>query len=112
MKHVSPEQAVTHSNSDACTVQEYGNNGESDAAVIEINGRYPEQGASRNKIARAIIYITKGEGTLTANGAQNTLREGDVVFIDPGDVYSFDGQFTMLMSCTPPWSPDQYEAVE
>ena len=112
MKHISLEQSIEHGNSEACIVHEYGTNGTSDAAVIEINGRYPETGASLNKVAKAVIHIINGQGELVVDGERSSLAIGDVAFIDPEEVYFFEGDFTMFMSCTPPWSPDQYESAE
>lgn len=78
-----------------------------------IKGRMPESGYCYNEKCKELIYITKGIGTFyLLSGEEVAFKEKDVILIDIGDAYYFEGDFEMTMSCTPAWYPEQHIQIE
>lgn len=80
-------------------------------ARIEIRGRYPISGSVRNTKVKEIIYIEKGSGEIAIDGSSQKVQEGDVIFVDTHEAIAWDGDFTLIITCTPAWSKDQYEFI-
>lgn len=112
MKYTTFSQATVHDNSSTCTVHEYGAGGNIDMAVANINGRYPEHGSVVNEVSDEAMYVIAGAGQIATNDTTVTVSEGDVVLIEAGEAYYFEGAaLKVAMSCTPPWSPDQHKEI-
>ena len=45
-------------------------------------------------------------------GKEVELQEGDMILIEPGERYFWDGNLTMFVPCTPAWYPGQHKKVE
>jgi len=114
MKIFSKKQSKTAQISPTCAVTEYPMAGESEIniAIVSLSGRYPESGCVVNDISKELAYVTKGEGKLILNGDIVHLKSGDVVLIEPGEKYFWEGHMTLLLSCTPAWHPEQHRWVE
>ena len=82
-----------------------------DIARIEINGRYPEQGFTRNLRSHEVVYVIEGAGKVTVDETETTLTIGDVVHIPPDTPFAWDGHMTLIMACDPPFEPTQYELI-
>lgn len=83
-----------------------------DIAVIEITGRYPESGWAVNLEVHEIVHITRGFGSVAIMGAElQDLCAGDIVYISPGKAFAWDGHMELVMACTPPFDPNQYEIL-
>src|SRR5512133_1400059 len=113
MKIVKKNQAQIHKNSARCTAFEYPM-GEPDmnGATIELNGRYPDHGRVVNLRCKELVFVTKGSGKLVIEGATIKLGKGDLVMIEPGEKYFFDGVMTFFAPCTPAWYPEQHLETE
>ena len=99
-------------NSPKCTVYEYPfDEKDINVAYVEINGRYPDQGFALNKIVKGMVFVTSGSGTIVIDNEEYQLEEGDMVLIKSNQKYFFEGKLKLVMSCTPAWSPYQYENV-
>ena len=84
-----------------------------DMAEIEINGRYPETGWALNHEVHEMVRVVRGIGTLALrNRMELELREGDVVHVPAGQQFAWEGDITILMACSPPFTPEQYEIKE
>ncbi len=57
-------------------------------------------------------YILKGSGKIEVEGVETKLGEGDLVLINKGEKYFFEGNLTMFGSCIPAWYPEQHKEVE
>lgn len=84
-----------------------------DIAKIELTGRYPESGWVVNEVSYEMAYVMNGSGKLiNRDGESFEVREGDVVSIDPGKQYAWDGMMTLIVPCTPPFDPNKHKHVE
>ena len=84
-----------------------------DIAEIKISGRYPEEGWAVNEEVHEIVYVSEGRGKLIVkDGAVQELNVGDGAYIAPGQKFAWQGEMTVIMSCHPPFNPDQYKVEE
>lgn len=113
MKIIHKNQTKIFKNSDACTAIDYWT-GDKDinGAVLEVNGRYPDKGRVVNLECKEMAYIIKGSGKAVVEGEEIKLDEGDLVLIDKGEKYFWEGNLTMFGSCAPAWSHEQHREVE
>jgi mannose-6-phosphate isomerase-like protein (cupin superfamily) len=81
-------------------------------AVIELNGRYPDKGSVVNLKCKELAYVIKGSGKLVVEDKEIKLNEGDLVLIEPGEKYYWEGRMTMFMPCSPAWYPKQHMEVK
>ena len=113
MKIVKKTESEIHKNSESCIAMEY-SIGDKDIniAYIKVNGRYPDKGTVKNKVCKEMGYIVKGKGKLYIGDEVHTLEVGDVVLIKPGDKYYWEGEFEMVVPCSPAWYPEQHEVTD
>ena len=45
-------------------------------------------------------------------GEEVNLNQGDLILIEPGEKYFWQGNLKLFISSTPAWSPEQYKEVE
>ena len=84
-----------------------------DIAEISINGRYPEQGWAQNHESHEMVRVLRGTGSLSLKDDTTIpLTEGDVVHVPPKTWFAWDGTMTIIMACSPVFTPDQYEIKE
>ena len=83
-------------------------------AIISISTRSPEVGYQVNLECKELLYIIKGEGILYKKDSSDEIKfqEGDVLFIDKGELYAFDGNFEAAVPCTPAWTSEQHKYEE
>ncbi len=113
MKIVRKNETKSFKNSEVCTAIEYPiDDKDINGAVIELSGRYPDKGRTMNEISKEMAYVIKGSGRVVVEGVETHLDEGDLVLIDPGEKFFWEGNMTLFMPCTPAWSPDQHKQVE
>jgi len=113
MKILHKEEAEIFKNSENCTVIEYplGDN-DINGAIVELTGRYPSKGRVVNLECKELAYIIKGSGKVVIENEEISLKEGDLVLIEPREKYFWDGNLTIFMPCTPAWYPEQYEEAD
>ena len=60
-----------------------------------------------------IYHIVSGNGTMLLNGESAYVGPGDTVVIRPGERHGIrndgPGELKMIVTCTPPWTPDCME---
>lgn len=109
MEYVAKQDAISHANSSNCIVHEYPmTNEEMNIGVAEITGRYPDQGYALNHQCIEMGYVVKGSGKLVTETQSVNLSEGDVILIPAGEKYYWEGTMTVVLPCTPAWSPEQH----
>ncbi len=86
---------------------------EIDFAIIKVNGHSPKSGYQVNTECKELLYITEGSGTLTIKNVLSKIRfsKGDVIIINRGELYAFDGNFEASVSCTPAWTQEQHQYI-
>lgn len=113
MKIVYKNQTEKFKNGETCTAIEYPM-GDKDinGAVIELGGRYPDKGRTMNEKCKEMAYVINGSGRVVIEGKEAQLNEGDLVLIDPGERFFWEGNMKLFMPCTPAWYPEQHKQVE
>jgi len=113
MKIIHKNQTEVFKNGKSCTAIEYPlGDKDINGAVIELNGRYPEEKRAVNTECKELAYIIKGSGKVVVEDKETILTEGDLVFIEPGEKFFWEGNLTMFVPCTPSWTPEQYKKAE
>jgi mannose-6-phosphate isomerase-like protein (cupin superfamily) len=112
MKIIHKDQTEKVSNNGNCIVFEYPlGDKDINGAVVELKGRYPEKGRVVNLKCKELGYIIKGSGKIVIDDQEVLLNEGDLVLIEPGEKFFWDGDFVMFVPCTPAWYHEQHKEV-
>lgn len=113
MKIVSKSQTVEKQAGSTCSVIEYPLQDEMlDIAIATISGRYPEQGRVVNQQCKELAFVQNGEGNIVINGQDIPLKKGDVIIIDAGEPYYWEGAMQLILSCRPAWSLAQHQQID
>ncbi len=113
MKIVKKDQRKEFENGDYCIAFEYPMEDKNiNGAVIKLSGRYPDKGWAVNEICKEMGYIISGSGKLVVEDKEYELTAGDLVLINPGEKFYWQGNMEIFMPCAPAWSPDQYKTVK
>lgn len=113
MKVIRKDQTEKLKNSDVCTAIEYPlGDKDINGAMIELKGRYPDKGRVVNLKCKELSYVIEGLGRVVVEGEEVKLEKGDLVLIEPGEKYFWEGNLIMFMPCTPAWYPEQHKEVE
>lgn len=84
-----------------------------DIAKIDLTGRYPEHGWVVNETIYELAYVTEGAGQfITKNDGSIPIQKGDAISITAGTQYAWNGHVTLIITCTPPFNPNQHKQVE
>lgn len=113
MEHVKKQDAVKHKNSSHCVVYEYPmRNSKMNIGVAEITRRYPDEGYAINHECIEMGYVVQGSGKLITETQNVFLSAGDVVLIPAGEKYYWEGTMTIVLPCSPAWSPAQHSICQ
>ena len=113
MKIIRRNQAEEFKNSNACKAIEYPlEDKDINGAIIELNGRYPDKGRVVNLKCKELAYIIEGSGKVVVEGKEVGLNKGDLILIEAGEKYFWEGNLKMFVPCTPAWYPGQHKEVE
>lgn len=113
MKIVRKNEAKKFDHGRGCAAFEYIlNDKDINVAVVELCGRYPARGRVKNTLCKEVSFIIKGQGKVVVGNQETQIKEGDLVFIEPDEIYYWEGNLTMCMPCTPAWRADQHKFVE
>jgi hypothetical protein len=106
---ITKDQANTFA-SGTTTIDEYLMDVETvSGAVARITTRYPDRGFASNKISKEIVYITEGEGRMIQPDLTTAFTAGDVLFIDAGESFAWEGKFSMFIVTAPKFDPAQHK---
>ena len=112
MKIISKEQRVLRKNSEVCFVTEYEvGDPDIDFASVTITGRYPGEGRITNTQSKEIVYIHEGHGSVEVDGKLYSLKAGDVVLIEAGEKFYWNGNMTLFISCYPAFTVEQHKQI-
>jgi len=113
MKIIYKEQTKKIQNSKDCIAIEYPLEDKNiNGAIIELAGREPDEGRVMNTECKELAYIINGSGRVIIDNKIINLKQGDLILIEPGEKFFWEGNMTMFMPCAPAWRPDQYKKVE
>lgn len=82
-----------------------------DVAIIEINGRYPDEGYVINEVVKELVLVAGGRGKIVIDKEEHKLEADDAVLILPKQKYFFDGRLKLIVSCSPAWYPEQHKNI-
>lgn len=115
MKLVKRDEVNEYKNSDKCLALEYPlGDKDLNIAVIKLTGRYPEQGMVVNDVCKEVVYVEEGDCRLVFSDKEVEeveLKAGDIVLLEPGEKYYWEGNATLVVPCTPAWYPEQHREV-
>ncbi|OHA01420.1 MAG: hypothetical protein A3H71_00515 [Candidatus Sungbacteria bacterium RIFCSPLOWO2_02_FULL_48_13b] len=113
MKVVHKDQTERFKNSENCIAIEYPlGDKDINGAIVELTGRYPNTGRVVNLKCKELAYVIQGSGRIVVENEEINLKEGDLILIEPGEKYFWDGNLTIFTPCTPAWYPEQHKEVE
>ena len=114
MKISFRHQAIQRKNSDVCVVTEHPIDDEIiDFAVVKVTGRYPDARYATNKKCKEIVYVHDGTGKVSVDGKEYSISAGDVVLIEPGEKFYWEGKdLNLFISCTPAFTLEQHQIVD
>ena len=113
MKVIHKHQTKRFKNSESCVAIEYPlDDKDINGAVVELSGRYPDKGRAVNLKCKELAYVIKGSGRVVIEDKEIEIQERDLVLIEPGERYFWQGNLIMFMPCTPAWYPEQHKEVE
>ncbi len=113
MKIIHKDQTEKFKNGENCIATEYPlGDKDINGAIVELTGRYPNTGRVVNLKCKELAYVIKGSGRIVVENEEINLKEGDLILIEPGEKYFWDGNLIIFTSCTPAWHPDQHKEVE
>ena len=113
MQIVKKSQRKEFKNSEYCIAFEYPiNDKDINGAIIKLNGRYPDPGFAINEICKEMAYVVEGNGKIVIEEKEYLISQGDLVLINPGEKYYWQGNMELFMPCTPAWTPEQHKNIE
>jgi mannose-6-phosphate isomerase-like protein (cupin superfamily) len=112
MKLVLAKDAKVFPNSAGCTAIEYPlGDRDINVAVIKLSGRYPDKGWAVNEKCKEAAYAVSGSGKLFVGEKVVELNSGDVVLIEAGEKYYWEGNLELVVPCAPAWYPEQHKLI-
>lgn len=113
MKIIHKEQTDRVRNSKDCIAIEYPlGDVDINGAIIELAGREPDAGRVMNTECKELAYIINGSDRIVIDERVIDLKQGDLILIEPGEKFFWEGNLTMFIPCVPAWRPDQHKKVE
>jgi len=113
MKFIKKSQSKKLVGGKSTIIREYmlGDN-DINGAIAEINGRYPDKDRVVNQTSKELVYVLSGKGKLVVEDKETKFSSGDMLIINQGEKYYWQGAFTILMANTPTWTPEQHKNVK
>lgn len=113
MKIAYKHQSIQRKNSDVCIVTEHPiEDSAIDFAIVKITGRYPNTQRVTNQKCKEIVYIQDGSGKVVVEGKEYNLGTGDLVLIEAGEKYYWEGNMNLHISSNPAWTKEQHQIVD
>jgi mannose-6-phosphate isomerase-like protein (cupin superfamily) len=113
MKISLKNQTIERKNSDLCHVTEHPlDDSMLNFATIKLTGRYPDVKRATNQQCKELVYVHEGSGEVVVEGERYVLNAGDIVLIEAGEKYYWQGNMHLFISCHPAWTKDQHQLVD
>ncbi|EHL32109.1 cupin domain-containing protein, partial [Legionella drancourtii] len=65
-----------------------------------------------NKKCKELVYVQNGTGKVVVNNIEYLLNVGDVVLIEAGEKFYWEGNLTLSISCNPAFNIEQHQIVD
>lgn len=112
MKIVPSSQANKIQMSPAATVWEFTIEDKSvSGAIAQIKDRYPEKGFVVNEVSKELAFVIAGKGCIVSPIQKHPISVGDLIFLNNGESYVWEGALTLFMANTPKFDPGQHKNV-
>ncbi len=112
MKFVKKSETHKFENSKTAIAYEYPmEDKDLNGAVVELSGKYPDEGFVVNKVCKEMVYVIKGSGKIVVDDKEIAFGEGDLMLIEPGEKYYWNAHCTIFVPCTPAWYPEQHKHI-
>ncbi len=113
MKISLKHQAIQKQSNDVCVITEHPLGDDMiNFALAKVSGRYPTKGYALNHQSKELVHVHEGSGKVVVDGKEYFIQAGDVVLIEAGEKFYWDGILTLSIACTPAWTEEQNEMVE
>ena len=83
-----------------------------DFVIVKIHGRYPLENYSINQACKEIIYVNEGKGKVNVSDEDYEFSAGDLILIEAGEKFYWEGNMTLYVSSRPAWFSEQHISVE
>lgn len=77
-------------------------------AVAEIKGRYPEKGFAINEVCKELAFVVSGGGHVVTPSEKQPIHVGDLIFLNKGESFAWEGNLTLFMATTPKFDSKQH----
>ena len=109
MQVVKNSQKKAHKSGGSAIVYEYETADPSlGGATASIEGRYPAHGYVVNLEVKQLVYVLSGSGDILTEGRKHEITAGDVIFIDRGEKFAWNGGMSLFLANAPRFDPAQY----
>lgn len=113
MRLLKPNSTTHSENSPVCSVDDYPlEMKDIGAAIISLNGRYPEEGRAINHETKEILFVLEGTGKIVIEDEEFELKKECIAAIEPGERYYLEGDnMKSYVINTPEFDPSQHKYV-
>ncbi|MEK7648623.1 MAG: cupin domain-containing protein [Patescibacteria group bacterium] len=113
MKIIHQDETRKVQNSRQCRVYEYPlEDKDINGAFVKITGREPDEGRVVNLVCKELAYVISGSGIIVIEDKEIKFKVGDLILIEPGEKFFWNGNMDLFLPCSPAWYSDQYKRVE
>lgn len=106
-------QTVKRKNNEFCVVTQHSIQDETmDFVKVEITGRYPSARLATNQKCKEIIYVNEGSGKVVIENKEYNINAGDLILIEAGEKFYWEGNMSLFISCRPSWTQEQHVHVD
>lgn len=113
MEYINAQEMAAVTNDPACTIIEYiSEDRDLNTCIAKISGRHPISGWAINEKCKMMGFIVDGEGIIVVENKTFELFKNDVVLIQPGEKYYWEGNMLIFIPSTPAWYPEQYKNIK
>jgi EutQ-like cupin domain len=113
MKIIRQAQSIEVKNDDNCIVYEYPlGDRDINGAFAKLTWREPTKGRLVNTVCKELAYVIRGNGVVVIEDREIQLSVGDLVLIEPGEKYFWEGNMDLFIPCSPAWYPEQHKLID
>lgn len=112
MKVIKRQQASEYTNGNINGFEFDLGTRELDGAVVKFKGRFPENGRVVNEECREFAYVVNGQGKVVIEEKPYEITNDDLIIIEKGEKFYWEGDFKLFVYCTPAWYLEQHKTVD